>query len=112
MALAARPGQIPIMRLGFRATVAHVRRGGDKAQTSVCAISYSDEAAPRRRGRLPVGRTRDVVEPATAKLMAEKNVIATLTIIAYESQKTEEKPCGSIPPFFAARLRHPKAPLA
>src|SRR6202034_4924688 len=44
-----------------------------------------------------------LVEPATAKLMKEKNVIVTPTIIAYESQKTEEKALR-LDPGFSSRL--------
>jgi imidazolonepropionase-like amidohydrolase len=64
----------------------------DKAQTYVCGHLYSDEAVRRA---VEIGfqsvEHATLVEPATAKLMKEKNVIVTPTIIAYESQKTEEK---------------------
>jgi imidazolonepropionase-like amidohydrolase len=86
-------GKFPILRLGFsRDELAAFVEEADKAQTYVCGHLYSDEAVRRA---VEIGfqsvEHATLVEPATAKLMKEKNVIVTPTIIAYESQKTEEK---------------------
>jgi imidazolonepropionase-like amidohydrolase len=101
----AASGKFPIMRLGFsRDELLTFVEEADKAQTYVCGHLYSDEAVRRA---VEVGfqsvEHATLVEPATAKLMAEKNVIVTPTIIAYESQKTEEKALR-LDPGFSSRL--------
>jgi imidazolonepropionase-like amidohydrolase len=101
----AASGAFPIRRLGFsRDELLTFVEEAEKAQTYVCGHLYSDEAVRRavETGFQSVEHAT-LVEPATAKLMKEKDVIVTPTIIAYEAQKREEQALR-LDPGFSSRL--------
>lgn len=101
----AASGGFPIRRLGYsKAELDVFVEEADKAQTYVCGHLYSDEAIRRavEAGFLSVEHAT-LVEPDTARMMKSKDVIVTPTIVAYESQKTEEQALR-LDPGFSSRL--------
>ena len=103
----AASGAFPIRRLGYsKDELLTFVEEADKAQTYVCGHLYSDEAIRRavELGFLSVEHAT-LIEPSTAKLLKEKDVIVTPTIIAYELQKTEEQALR-LDPGFSSRLDH------